>query len=79
MVMQTERDQIREQNVQQVFNYIYDYLESEGISPTFNEIGAGVSLSRAAVVRYVDILEARGYISRVFNVPRSIRVKHERL
>lgn len=79
MVSQTERDQIREQNLKRVYNYIYDYFQMEGIAPTFDEIGEGVALSRAAVVRYVDLLEARGYINRSFNVPRSIRLKRERL
>ncbi|PJF21212.1 MAG: transcriptional regulator [Phototrophicales bacterium] len=77
MDVQTERDQIREENAKLVFDFIRDYIQVRGISPTFAEIGAGVSLSRAAVVRYVDLLEARGYISRIFNVPRSIRIQRE--
>lgn len=69
-----ERSRHREDNAQRVYDYIVTYFEENGFSPSMKEIGEGCFFSRGTVVRYLDLLEARGYIEREYNVPRSIHV-----
>lgn len=57
-----------------IWRFIVAYIDENGISPSFDEVAKGVFMSRAQVVRYTDILEARGMIERRLNIPRSMRV-----
>lgn len=71
----TARDQHRERMLQTVYDFIAAFIdEHNGLSPTLREIADGCYLSRTAIMRYIDLLEARGYILRDFNIPRSIRL-----
>lgn len=56
--------------------FIRDYIrETGGPSPSYDEIKNGLGLaSKAGVHRLVGSLEARGYIRRISNAPRSIQV-----
>lgn len=47
-------------------NFIKEYTrDTGGVSPTYQEIANGLSLkSKSGVVRLIDGLETRGYISR---------------
>lgn len=59
----------------QILNIIKNYIDTEKISPTIREIAkiAGLS-STATVSAYIEKLEDKGYIGRLENCPRSIRV-----
>lgn len=61
---------------QKILNIIKNYIDKEKISPTIREIGklAGLS-STATVSSYIERLEDKGYIYRMENCPRSIRLK----
>lgn len=58
----------------EVWKAVCDLIAENGIAPSLREIGERVGYSRANVTRYLDILQARGMIDRLWGVPRSIRV-----
>ena len=60
--------------MRQVLAFIRKFIKENGISPSITEIAEGCFRSRSGIVRYLDILEARGYITRIPNLPRSIRI-----
>lgn len=69
------RSKEREEMMQTVYDFIVSYKDEwGGVSPSLGEIADGCYMSRSNVVRYLDILEARGHIEREHNVPRSIRL-----
>lgn len=68
----TERDALREKQLQVVMEYIETYFEREGRSPSFDDIAEACYMTRSSVARYVDMLEGRGRIRRVPGVPRSM-------
>lgn len=55
-----------------VYQFICDYHKEHGMAPTLREIGIGCFLARGSVVRYVDRLEAWGWIKREPGRARSI-------
>lgn len=61
---------------QKIFDIIKNYIDKEKISPTVREIGriAGLN-STSSVHAHIERLEKKGYIYRLDNCPRSIRVK----
>ncbi len=69
-----DRTRQREDNVQAVYDFIVAYLEEIHFPPSIQEIAQGTYMSRGNVIRYLDLLEARGYLAREFNIPRSIRL-----
>ena len=62
-----------------VLDFIEAYAkEHQGITPTYSEIVDALDLnSKGGVYRVVEALEHRGYIIRLFNRPRSIRLADE--
>lgn len=63
----------------EVLDFIENYAkEHNGLTPTYEEIcvGAGID-SKGRVYRIVEALDQRGYIVRMFNRPRSIRLADE--
>jgi SOS-response transcriptional repressor LexA len=48
------------------------YIEEHGHSPSLTEIAAACFISRTTVLRYLDLLEARGCIKRTPAMARSI-------
>jgi len=57
--------------------YIVKYIDDNGIPPSIREMSVALSLaSVGGVMRLVDGLEERGYISRIVNRSRSITVLH---
>lgn len=55
--------------------YLDEYTAREGHSPSFDQMGAKLSLaSKSGVSRLVDALEERGYIVRLPNRARGISV-----
>ncbi|MDR3593565.1 MAG: transcriptional regulator [Clostridium sp.] len=61
---------------QKILDIIKNYIDKEKISPTIREIGKLAGLrSTATIHSYIERLEEQGYIYRLNNCPRSIRVK----
>ena len=60
---------------QQVFDYIYEYIEKHGVSPTLDEIRGfiGVASIRTAA-QYLESLERKGLLRRERNARRNIRL-----
>ena len=59
---------------EEIYAFIKEYISTNGISPSFREIGDGCFVSQPTVVRYIDILEAQGRILRLSGVARSLRL-----
>lgn len=59
----------------QVYDFIADFVQSRGYSPSFEEIGAGLGLhSLATVHKHITNLERKGLLKRDYNRSRSIDV-----
>ena len=64
-----------------VLNYIEDFTEAQGYSPSYREIMAGLGLSSvSAVAEHVDNLVEKGVLRKVPGAARSLEIldyKHE--
>ena len=64
-----------------LLDYIRDYTEEKGCSPTYREIQAGLKLnSVSAVAEHIDNLVAKGVINKVPGAARTLEIldyKHE--
>jgi repressor LexA len=69
---ETTRDRTREENIRRILAYIRKYHKEHNFPPSMMEIAEACFMSRASVMRHLDLLEARGYITRIPYVPRSI-------
>ena len=59
----------------QVYDFISEFVQSRGYSPSFEEIGAGLGLSSLATVhKHISNLEKKGLLKRAYNRSRSIDV-----
>jgi repressor LexA len=59
----------------QVYDFIAEFVQSHGYSPSFEEIGEGLGLSSLATVhKHISNLEKKGLLKRDFNRSRSIDV-----
>src|SRR3954469_18584940 len=59
----------------QIYDYIADFVQRNGYSPSFEEIGGGMGLSSLATVhKHISNLEKKGLIKRDYNRSRSIDV-----
>ncbi len=59
----------------QVYDYIANFVQSHGYSPSFEEIGDGLGLSSLATVhKHISNLEKKGLLRRDYNRSRSIDV-----
>ena len=59
----------------QVYDYISNFVQSHGYSPSFEEIGQGMGLSSLATVhKHISNLEKKGLLRRDYNRSRSIDV-----
>lgn len=59
----------------QIFEYIRDYLrEHEQLPPTQREIAEGCFMAPSTMAQHLAHLEAREWIIREYNIPRSIRL-----
>ncbi len=59
----------------QVYDFISDFVASNGYSPSFEEIGDGLGLSSLATVhKHISNLEKKGLLKRDYNRSRSIDV-----
>jgi repressor LexA len=59
----------------QIYDYIADFVQRNGYSPSFEEIGGGMGLSSLATVhKHISNLEKKGLLKRGYNKSRSIDV-----
>jgi len=59
----------------QVYDFIHGFVQKNGYSPSFEEIGEGLGLSSLATVhKHVTNLEKKGLLKRDYNRSRSIDV-----
>ena len=59
----------------QVFDFLVNFINHQGYSPSFEEIGAGLELSSLATVhKHLQTLEKKGFIRRGYNQSRSVEV-----
>lgn len=57
----------------QVYDYISNFVQTHGYSPSFEEIGGGLGLSSLATVhKHISNLEKKGLLKRDYNRSRSI-------
>jgi repressor LexA len=62
-----------------VLEFISDYIGQSGYPPTFQEIADAFGIvSKHGVVRHLEALERKGYITRSDTLARSIRIVHPR-
>jgi repressor LexA len=59
----------------QVYDFISEFVQSKGYSPSFEEIGEGLGLSSLATVhKHISNLEQKGLLRRDYNRSRSIDI-----
>jgi repressor LexA len=59
----------------QVYDFIAEFVQSHGYSPSFEEIGGGLGLNSLATVhKHITNLEKKGLLKRDYNRSRSIDV-----
>src|SRR5579862_397999 len=59
----------------QVYDFISSFVQNNGYSPSFEEIGDGLGLSSLATVhKHISNLEKKGLLKRHYNRSRSIDV-----
>jgi repressor LexA len=59
----------------QVLDFLIGFINRNGYSPSFEEIGGGMGLSSVATVhKHIETLEKKGFIRRGYNRSRSIDV-----
>ena len=59
----------------EVLDYIADFIEENGYSPSYEELAQGLSLSSlASVHKHIEGLESRHYLTRGFNQSRSLEI-----
>jgi repressor LexA len=59
----------------EVLDFIADFIEEHGYSPSYEELARGLKLASLATVhKHIEALESRNYLRRLFNQSRSIEV-----
>jgi len=58
-----------------VLDFIADFVEENGYSPSYEELAHGLNLASLATVhKHIQALESRSYLRRLFNQSRSLEV-----
>jgi repressor LexA len=64
----------------EVVDYLADFIERKGYSPSYEEIAEGIDLNSIATVhKHISALEAKGYLKRGFNQSRSVEISESYL
>src|SRR5581483_4716744 len=59
----------------EVLDFIADFVQENGYSPSYEELAQGLNLSSLATVhKHIEALESRNYLRRLFNQSRSLEV-----
>jgi repressor LexA len=63
-----------------VLDFLADFIEKNGYSPSYEEIAAGLDLASLATVhKHVSALESKNYLRRGFNQSRSLEISSKYL
>jgi repressor LexA len=63
------------QRQKQVLDFLADFVESKGYSPSYEEIAQALQLASLATVhKHISALETKNYVRRSFNQSRSLEV-----
>ena len=63
-----------------VLDFLIDFIETKGYSPSYEEMAAGLKLASLATVhKHVSALEAKNYVRRGFNQSRSLEISQKYL
>ena len=63
------------QRQKQVLDFLTDFVESKGYSPSYEEIAQALQLASLATVhKHISALETKNYVRRSFNQSRSLEV-----
>jgi len=57
-----------------IYDWIKDYIDQNGISPSYHEIAAGASISNVNAWRYVQLLCSAGWLEKEPRKKYSIRI-----
>ncbi len=68
----------REDDIQRVYEFVKTFIETQGRQPSQREIAEATYIGRSSVVRFLDILVARGLLERTENVARGISLPRKR-
>jgi DNA-binding MarR family transcriptional regulator len=60
--------------IEAVYRFVQTYIQKHGLAPSQREIADGCYINVAYVGRYLDLLEARGRLTRERGQARSIRL-----
>ncbi|MBV9771424.1 MAG: transcriptional repressor LexA [Bryobacterales bacterium] len=64
----------------EVLDFIADFVEQNGYSPSYEELAQGLHLASLATVhKHIQALESRNYLRRLFNQSRSLEVSQKYL
>ena len=56
----------RSKRQREVLNFVFEFIEKKGYSPSYQEIAVGLGLSsKGSVARHIEALEAQGLLTRV--------------
>src|SRR5689334_23922800 len=59
----------------QVLDFLAEFIENNGYSPSYEEIASALQLASLATVhKHISALEAKNYVKRSFNQSRSLEV-----
>src|SRR5687767_659894 len=63
-----------------VLDFLADFIEKNGYSPSYEEIASGLNLASLATVhKHISALEAKSYLRRGFNQSRSLEISSKYL
>lgn len=63
------------QRQKQVLDFLVEFIDQRGYSPSYEEIGQGLNLASLATVhKHISALETKQYLRRSFNQSRSVEV-----
>ena len=58
----------------EVYDFISQYHNSEGICPSLTDIAKGLGLASTTVDAHVRALRVKGYVTNTYRVPRSLKI-----
>ena len=62
----------------EVLDFIADFVEQNGYSPSYEELAQALNLASLATVhKHIQALESRNYLRRLFNHSRSLEVSQK--
>jgi repressor LexA len=64
----------------EVLDFLADFIDRKGYSPSYEEIAEGIDLNSIATVhKHIAALESKGYLKRGFNQSRSVEISESYL